>query len=170
MSIRLSKIAKELNVGISTVVDFLDKKGHSIPNDPNHKISDDEEDMLYQEFSKDKKMRIDSERVSQQRQIKEKKESVSIEGFDSPKKKEEEIKTVIPEGQMPKIKPVGKINLDNLYNNSKKEEAKNEKPKEVEVTATPVEKTPVVPEEEQKKQEVKVEVSVGDEGGENRRS
>ncbi|MFA6778673.1 MAG: translation initiation factor IF-2 [Paludibacteraceae bacterium] len=160
MSIRLSKIAKELNVGISTVVDFLEKKGHSIPDDPNHKISDDEEIMLYQEFSKDKKMRIDSERVSQQRQIKEKKESVSIEGFDSPKKKEEEIKTVIPEGQMPKIKPVGKINLDNLYNNSKKEEAKNEKPKEVEVTATPVEKTPVVPEEEQKKQEVKVEVSV----------
>ena len=120
MSIRLSKIAKELNVGISTVVDFLEKKGHSIPDDPNHKISDDEEIMLYQEFSKDKKMRIDSERVSQQRQIKEKKESVSIEGFDLPKK-EEEIKTVVPEDQKPKIKQIGKINLDDL-NKPKREE------------------------------------------------
>lgn len=30
MSIRLSKIAKELNVGVSTVVDFLSKKGFNV--------------------------------------------------------------------------------------------------------------------------------------------
>ncbi len=112
MSIRLSKIAKELNVGISTAVEFLHKKGHNIPSDPNHKISDKEEDLLYQEFSKDKSLKIASEKISQQRQIKvkEKKESVSIEGFGEPLV--EEIKTVVPEEQKPKFKLVGKIDLD----------------------------------------------------------
>ena len=79
MSIRLSKIAKELNVGISTVVDFLQKKGYDTPSDPNYKISDKEEHMLYQEFSKDKNLKLTSEKISQQRHTKEKRESVSID-------------------------------------------------------------------------------------------
>jgi len=123
MSIRLSKIAKELNVGISTVVDFLHKKGHDIPSDPNYKISDTEEGLLYEEFSKDKNLKIASEKISQQRQIKEKRESISIEGFDE--RKEEEIKTVIPDDHMPKIKQVGKIDLDNLF---KKHDTAKEQP------------------------------------------
>jgi len=127
MSIRLSKIAKELNVGITTAVEFLHKKGHNIPSDPNHKISDKEEDLLYQEFSKDKSLKIASEKISQQRQIKEKKESVSIEGFGE--SQVEEIKMVVPEEQKPKFKLVGKIDL-----NAPK---KQEKPKEQPVANTP---------------------------------
>ena len=116
MSIRLSKIAKELNVGVSTVVDFLKRKGHSIPSDLNYKLTDDEADMLYQEFSKDKKMKIDSEKVSQKRHVKEKRGSVAIEGFGE---EEDVIKPVVSEDQKPKIKQVGKIDLDSL-NSSKK--------------------------------------------------
>ena len=104
MSIRLSKIAKELNVGVSTVVDFLKRKGHSIPSDLNYKLTDDEADMLYQEFSKDKKMKIDSEKVSQKRHVKEKRGSVAIEGFGE---EEDVIKPVVSEDQKPKIKQVG---------------------------------------------------------------
>lgn len=122
MSIRLGKIAKELNVGISTAVEYLQKKGHEIPNDPNHKISEEQEDLLYSEFSKDKKMKIDSERVSKQRQTKEKKESVAIDGFG--KESIEEIKTILPEDQVPRFKQVGKINLDELN-------GKKAKPQEV---------------------------------------
>ncbi len=133
MSIRLSKIAKELNVGISTVVDFLHKKGHDIPSDPNYKITDAEEGLLYEEFSKDKNLKIASEKISQQRQIKEKRESISIEGFEEPK--EEEIKTVIPDDQLPKIKQVGKIDLDSLY---KKQENTKEEPVAENVSEAPV--------------------------------
>ena len=120
MSIRLSKIAKELNVGISTVVDFLHKKGHDIPSDLNYKVTDTEERLLYAEFSKDKNLKIASEKISQQRQIKEKRESISIKGFEE--RKEEEIKTVVPDDQMPKIKQVGKIDLDSLFKKQDKKE------------------------------------------------
>jgi hypothetical protein len=38
---RLSKVAKELNVGISTIVEFLSGKGVEIDSNPNTKIDDD---------------------------------------------------------------------------------------------------------------------------------
>ena len=37
--IRLSKAAREFNIGVSTIVDFLSKKGLSIEKDPNFKLS-----------------------------------------------------------------------------------------------------------------------------------
>ena len=50
-AIRLVKIAKELNVGTSTIVDFLKGKGYDIENKPTSKISDQMHDELLQEFS-----------------------------------------------------------------------------------------------------------------------
>ena len=39
MSIRLNKVTRDLNVGITTVVEFLQKKGYAIEANPNTKIS-----------------------------------------------------------------------------------------------------------------------------------
>ena len=39
---RLSKIARELNVGISTIVEFLHKKGVKIDSNPNEKITSEQ--------------------------------------------------------------------------------------------------------------------------------
>ncbi len=157
MSIRLSKIAKELNVGVSTVVDFLKRKGHSIPSDLNYKLTDDEADMLYQEFSKDKKMKIDSEKVSQKRHVKEKRESVAIEGFGE---EEDVIKPVVSEDQKPKIKQVGKIDLDSL-NSSKKAKVEPAQPKEEEPAPVEKEKEEIIEQEpvklEQPKEEEPIE-------------
>lgn len=50
-AIRLVKIAKELNVGTSTIVDFLKGKGYEIENKPTSKISDEMHQELLQEFS-----------------------------------------------------------------------------------------------------------------------
>jgi len=50
-AIRLVKIAKELNVGTSTIVDFLKGKGYEIENKPTSKISDEMHDELLVEFS-----------------------------------------------------------------------------------------------------------------------
>ncbi|MBQ9100304.1 MAG: translation initiation factor IF-2 [Paludibacteraceae bacterium] len=160
MSIRLSKIAKELNVGVSTVVDFLKRKGHSIPSDLNYKLTDDEADMLYQEFSKDKKMKIDSEKVSQKRHVKEKRESVAIEGFGE---EEDVIKPVVSEDQKPKIKQVGKIDLDSL-NSSKKAKVEPAQPKEEEPAPVEKEKEEIIEQEpvklEQPKEEEPIEEEV----------
>jgi translation initiation factor IF-2 len=51
MADRLVKIAKELNVGLSTIVDFLATKGFSIENKPTALVSDEMHAMLLKEFS-----------------------------------------------------------------------------------------------------------------------
>ena len=37
--LRLSKLAREFNVGITTIVDFLKKKGFEIESNPNTKVA-----------------------------------------------------------------------------------------------------------------------------------
>jgi len=51
MAKRLVKIAKELNVGTTTIVEFLAENGHEIDNKPTSKVPDDMYDMLLKEFS-----------------------------------------------------------------------------------------------------------------------
>ncbi len=66
---RLSKIAKTLNVGIQTLIEFLEKKG----GDPNTKwgpmsqVEDSLYELLRKEFNKDKSVKEASERERQER-------------------------------------------------------------------------------------------------------
>ena len=114
MTIRLNKVTRDLNVGITTVVEFLQKKGYTIEASPNAKITEEQYAVLVKEFSTDKNLKIDSEKFIQERQNKDRnKASISIDGFEKPKK-EEVVKTVIPEDVRPKFKQVGKIDLDSL--------------------------------------------------------
>ena len=53
MAKRLVKIAKELNVGTTTIVEFLVDSGFEIENKPTSKVSDDMYDALLKEFSTD---------------------------------------------------------------------------------------------------------------------
>ena len=59
MSIRLSKACKELNVGMTTAVEFFAKKGHKIVVDPNLKLTDDMHLLLAKEFNKDMDLKIE---------------------------------------------------------------------------------------------------------------
>lgn len=135
MTIRLNKVTRDLNVGITTVVEFLQKKGYTIEASPNAKITEEQYAVLVKEFSTDKNLKIESEKFSQERQNKDRnKASISIEGLESKKEKEEVVKTVIPEEARPKLKQVGKIDLDNLN--------KKTAPKVVEPVAKVIEQTP----------------------------
>ena len=135
MTIRLNKVTRDLNVGITTVVEFLQKKGYIIEASPNAKITEEQYAVLVKEFSTDKNLKIESEKFSQERQNKDRnKASISIEGFESKKEKEEVVKTVIPEEARPKLKQVGKIDLDNLN--------KKTASKVVEPAAKVIEQTP----------------------------
>ncbi|MFZ4454707.1 MAG: translation initiation factor IF-2 [Bacteroidales bacterium] len=130
MSIRLNKVTKDLNVGIHSVVDFLQKKGFSVKADPNAKISDEEFAILVKEFSKDKSIKIESERISQER-FKEKHKPV--EPVKAEPVQPTELKTSVPDDFKPKFKEVGRINLDDLH---KKPAAPVVEPRK-EVVATP---------------------------------
>ena len=135
MTIRLNKVTRDLNVGITTVVEFLQKKGYTIEASPNAKITEEQYAVLVKEFSTDKNLKIESEKFSQERQNKDRnKASISIEGFEPKKEKEEVVKTVIPEEARPKLKQVGKIDLDNLN--------KKTAPKVAEPAAKVIEQTP----------------------------
>ena len=148
MTIRLNKVTRDLNVGITTVVDFLQKKGYTVEANPNTKITEEQYAALIKEFSKDKDLKIESEKIIQERQNKERnKASVSIEDIHPELKKPEGIETVVPEDVRPKFKPVGKIDLDGLK--------KKKKPAVVEPAEMPVaEEGPAKPEPENKQAEV----------------
>ena len=147
MAIRLNKVTRDLNVGIATVVEFLQKKGHTIEASPNAKITEEQYAELVKEFSKDKNLKKESEKFIQERQNKERnKPTVSIE--EEPKKEEE-----IDLRPSVKFKPVGKIDLDSLNKRTtspKVEESVKEEEPEVKEEPVAVEK----PVQEEKKPEV----------------
>ncbi len=156
-TIRLSKLARECNVGIHTIVDFLHKKGfHDIGTDPNTKVSAEAVQLLEKEYKVDMSIKKESEKISL-KSHRPKKESISIDDMDdeqddreteekpvakvSPEKKEvkaEEV--VIPVEKIDTFKVIGKIDL-NSFNKPKKKIEVILKP-EVKATAPVVEKKP----------------------------
>ena len=185
MGIRLNKVIKEFGVGLNSLVEFLHKKGFDVEADLSTKIDSAAYDVLKKEFGADKDLRNEAERLIQDRQNKEKKETISI---DKNKKEKILIKTEVPEDIRPKFKPVGHIDLDatSFKAKPKQEEKPQEKETEekvdsqktlevkaeqetaekAEVSTTP-EKAEVQPEtpepESPKPQEIKEQPSSGEE-------
>ena len=161
MTIRLNKVTRDLNVGIATVVEFLQKKGYTVEANPNTKISEEQYAILVKEFSTDKNLRLESERFIQERQNKDRnKASVSIEGFEKQQEKpksEDVIKTVVPEDARPKFKPVGKIDLDKLNGRKTDKVEKEPEQKKETVVERPVVERPIVAERPVVEPEVKKE-------------
>ena len=133
---RLSKVAKELNVSTSTIIDFLKAKKHEVENNPNAKISDDIYSILLSEFQSEKASKEESKKVTLPK-IKKEEVTVSNPALSraTTKKLEEQedivIKNVQPSHSEPSIfkpkvdkevgvKVVSKIDLDAL--NPKKAE------------------------------------------------
>ncbi len=75
MSKRLNKAAKEYNVSIATIVEYLGTKNIKIDSNPNTKIEDDVLAVLDEKFADDKTAKQASENVSIAR---EKRESLSL--------------------------------------------------------------------------------------------
>ncbi len=155
-TIRLSKLARECNVGIHTIVDFLHKKGfHDIGTDPNTKVSAEAVQLLEKEYKVDMSIKKESEKISL-KSHRPKKESISIDDMEEqddneteekpvskviPEKKEvkaEEV--VIPVEKIDPFKVLGKIDLSSLNKPKRKPEIE-EKP-EVKVVPPVVEKKP----------------------------
>ena len=118
MTIRLNKVTRDLNVGITTAVEFLQKKGFTVEANPNTKITDEQFEMLKKEFSTDKDLKIKSERFSQERQnYKERNKAAARTATHengTQEKPAEETKAVVPGDNLPKFKPIGKVDLESL--------------------------------------------------------
>ncbi len=112
---RLSKIAKELNVGISSLVDHLKSNGVEIESSPNTKVEEAHYNILLEEFADSKTEKAKAKEVVASR---EKKPEVKEE----PKKEEEVIKAKPAEVKKPEV--LGTIDL-----NPKPKKVEPEKPK-----------------------------------------
>jgi len=65
-STRLSKAAREFNIGIKTVVDFLIKRGFPIEMDPNAKLSTEMYSLLMKEFASEKHVKEEAKKIGLQ--------------------------------------------------------------------------------------------------------
>jgi translation initiation factor IF-2 len=159
--LRLSKLARDFNVGITTIVEFLKKKGHTIDSNPNTKVAPDLYEILNKEFSSDINAKKESEKVNL-RSLREKKETVTLDEKDEEVVEEEEeegasilikdtstgkkgpaIFETKREVKEPEVKIVGKIDIGAIGKPKKVEPPVHE---EVPVVAAkPKEEKPVPP-------------------------
>ena len=145
---RLSKAARDLNVGVNNLGEFLQKKGITIEVSPNTKIDDEQYQLLVAEFSKDKKLKQEAIEFLEDKQQKvDSRETVSIPGFD--KKKDEKSK----KEETPGIKVIGSIDLEKSSGITKTTEQKAVKKESEEKKDSKTEVAPVS--EEKKEIEVK---------------
>ena len=97
---RLGKVAREFNVGITTMVEFLIKKGHKVDPNPNAKIDDDQYVLLQKEYSNDISLKKESEKLNLRTHRHQKNETLSIddvndEEIDEPNEDEKEDEHVL---------------------------------------------------------------------------
>ena len=101
-TIRLSKLAREYNVGIHTIVEFLHKKGFNIDSNPNTKVSAEAVQLLEKEYKTDVSIKKESEKISL-KSHRPKKESISIDDIEEEYEDEEEEK---PAPKVPEKKEI----------------------------------------------------------------
>ena len=62
-SFRLNKVAKDFNVGIQTIVEYLAKKGHQVEQNPNTKISEEQYELLAAAFQGERKVKEEADKI-----------------------------------------------------------------------------------------------------------
>ena len=105
---KISKVAKDLNVALPTVVEFLRGKGIDVDDNPNARIEEDAVNILYKEFKTDKDQKQKSHQFSNERQQQKDKDKEKAKESAAPQGSSE-IK-LTSEINKPKI--LGKIELD----------------------------------------------------------
>ena len=116
-------------MGVSTLVEFLHKKGFAdITEDLNQKLSDEQYNLLVAEYSQDKTIREEATRFLQDRLNRKSGPEEPVQEEKPARKEPEMIETVIPDEPVIKFKTVGKINLDKPKEEPKEEPAPAKEP------------------------------------------
>ena len=169
MSIRLNKALRELNIGLQTAVEFLEKKSElgEVKSDLSFKLNDQQYQALVEAFKQDAAVRTEAEKLFQKKP-KEKKRT--------PETKETRAESLLKATPKQVYTPKGKIDLDSVGKKpadkkavapKEKEEEKGEvaavkpEPKKEEIAPKteekPIEKKPEAPAKEEKVEEKPVE-------------
>ena len=159
MSIRLNKALRELNIGLQTAVEFLEKRAElgEVKPEPSFKLNDDQYNALVKAFKQDAEVRNQAEKLLQKK-IKEKKSAQVADN---------RAESLLASSNQQQFKPLGKIDLDEVGKKKPKAEksvaAEDKQVSEKTTTAVspkpepkPVEKAEEV-EKPAKVEEVKVE-------------
>ncbi len=121
MSIRLNKAIRELNIGLQTAVEFLEKRTDlgEVKDNPNFKLSNEQFKALEDEFKTDQSVKNDAAKILQKKQKEKTKKVIDTTKFESSFKKERV-----------ELKTVGKIDLDqnNRPRHKMSDASINEKP------------------------------------------
>jgi len=104
-AVRLAKVAKECNVSIPTIVDFLAKKGIVIETNPNTKLEGDVYDMLLANYQADVKVKEKAMAVSIGREVRETIAIGTMADKDAEKAAERAVKAETPVVEPPKPTP-----------------------------------------------------------------
>ena len=124
MSIRLNKALRELNIGLQTAVEFLEKRKDlgEVKAEPSFKLSDQQYKALNDAFSQDKEVRDQAEKLITKK-AKDKKRA--------PEQKDHRAESLLESSNQQQYKPLGKIDLDSIGKGKSVESAakKSEAPK-----------------------------------------
>jgi translation initiation factor IF-2 len=162
-TVRLNKVLKELNISLDRAVEYLNTHGFEVEARPTTKISDKEYDLLCDAFQTDRKRKVASDEISEEKRkeldaIRKQQEQERLEKLQ--KEEEEKNKIIKAEGEKIETKVVGKIDLDKAGKTKKAAKEKEVAKEEVTNPKEPVkaeEKKPPKKEEPKKEQKKAVE-------------
>ena len=178
--IRLGKAAGELNVGMSTIVDFLESNGVTIDASPNTKLTPDQYDMLRTEFAADQDLKEQSKRATPAREkretisIRDKKDDVEETPAEEPAPEpvvetpapepvvEKPVEEPAVEEEKPGVKMVGKIDLESINQKTRPEKKAKEDASASSATEKPAEEAPKVEEKPAAETSAKEEAPVAE--------
>ncbi len=137
MSVRLNKALRELNIGIQTAVEFLEKKSElgEVKPELSFKLNDRQYAALVEAFKQDAAVRTEAEKLFQKKP-KEKKRTAEP--------REASAEGLLPSSGQQKYKVLGKIDLDTLNKKPKPAVSAAPQPKITEAPAAAVSPEPVV--------------------------
>lgn len=155
MSIRLNKAIRELNIGMQTAVEFLEKRKDlgEVPKDnANFKLNEAQYEALVEAFKHEADVKNQAEKIFPKKQKEKKRAAVAdnTRGED-----------LLQSANQQKFKPLGKIDLEGVEKkiSSKKSVVQSEKTENnSKATAESQEKQPAVEKEVKHKTEVKVQI------------
>ena len=103
MSIRLNKALRELNIGLQTAVEFLEKRSElgEVKAEPSFKLSEAQYNALAGAFQQDKEVRSQAEKLLQKKPKEKKKDDTRAE-------------RILSSSTQQQYKPLGKIDLDSI--------------------------------------------------------
>ena len=105
---KISKLAKDLNVALPTVIEFLRKNNIEIDENPNTRVEDNIAEMLNNEFNKDRLLKNKVDREAQARK------SMAEKMKPAPAKEPQEARVPGDNAQRPRF--LGKIERDSKGN------------------------------------------------------